>query len=76
MVAESLNESESIYFSELLIHTDFIYWSAYSSLIQAAVESSIELLSTTVGNKPEPLEEIRQKSRAEGKSIKSISKSK
>ena len=27
-------------------------------------------------NKPEPLEEIRQKSRTEGKSIKSISKSK
>jgi hypothetical protein len=51
LVAESLNESESIYFSELLIHTDFIYWSAYSSHILAAVESSIELLSTTVGKK-------------------------
>ncbi len=34
------------------------------------------LYKIEVKNKPEPLEEIRQKSRAEGKSIKSISKSK
>ena len=37
---------------------------------------SFMVMSDFVINKPEPLEEIRQKSRTEGKFIKSISKSK